>query len=125
MLKGKLDRNNSRAGQLEVGRIFNQSCVQSGQTIETYIAQLLLYQKTLAGTDYAITDETTIKALLLSTLSKYYDNYVDILMEQQNQHTIDSLVQRLFERERTLQSRQGESTSESALVMRHSRDQRT
>lgn len=124
MLKEKFDSNNSRAGQLEVRRSFNQSRVQSGQTIENYIALLLRYRKTLAGTNNAITDET-FKAHLLSTLSKCYDNYVDILMEQQDQHTIDSLVQRLLEREKTLQSRQGESASGSALIMRHSRDQRT
>ena len=133
MLKDKFDSNNSCAGQLEVRRSFNQSRVQSGQTIENYIALLLRYRKTLAGTNNAITDET-FKAHLLSTLPKYYDNYVDILMEQQDQHTIDSLVQRLLEREKTLQSRQGESTpasgatsspSGSALMVRHSRDLRS
>lgn len=124
MLKEKFDSNNSRAGQLEGQRSFNQSRVQSGQTIEDYIALLLRYQKTLAGTNRAITDET-FKAHLLSTLPKCYDNYVDILMEQQDEHTIDSLVQRLLEREKILQSRQGEGTSGSALIMRHSREQRT
>jgi len=55
-----------------------------------------------------------------------YDNYVDILMEQQDEHTIDSLIQRLLEREKTLQSRSGENTSAntamtlgSALTVRH------
>jgi len=125
MLKEKFDSNNSRAGQLEVRRSFNQSCVQSAQTIEDYIAVLLRYRKTLAGTDNAITEET-FKAHLLSTLPKSYDNYVDILMEQQDEHTIDSLIQRLLEREKTLQSHSGENTSAntamssgSALTVRH------
>jgi len=126
MLKEKFDSNNSRAGQLEVRRSFNQSRVQSGQTIENYVALLLRYRKTLAGTNNAISDET-FKAHLLSTSPKDYDNYVDILMEQQDQHTIDSLVQRLLEREKTLQSQQGgnlsASASASALTARYLRNQ--
>ena len=122
MLREKLVSNNSRAGQLEVQRSFNQSHVQSGQTIENYIALLLRYLIILAGTNNVITDET-FKAHLLSTLPKYYDNYVDILIEQQDQHTLDSLVQRLLEREKTFQLRQGRSTSGSALIMRYLRDQ--
>ena len=106
MLKERFDSNNSREGQLEVRRSLNQSRVQSGQTIENYIALLLCYRKTLAGTDNTITDQT-FKVHLLSPLPKCYDNYVNILMEQQDQHTIDSLVQRHLEREKTLQLRQG------------------
>jgi len=128
MLKEKFDNNNSPAGQLEVRRSFNQSSVQSGQTIENYVALLLRYRKTLAGTNNAISDET-FKAHLLSTLPKDYDNYVDILMELQHQHTIDSLVQRLLEREKTLQSRQGgnlsASAAGSALTARYLRNQQS
>ena len=124
MLKDKFNSNNSRAGQLEVRRSFNQSRVQSGQTIENYVALLLRYRKTLAGTNNSISDET-FKAHLLSTLPKDYDNYVDILMEQEDQHTIDSLVQRLLEREKTLQSWQGENVSGSALTARYLRNPQT
>jgi len=57
ILKEKFDSNNSYPGQLAVRRSFNQSHVQSAQTIEDYIAVLLMYRKTLAGTDNAITEE--------------------------------------------------------------------
>lgn len=124
-LKDKFDTLNSRAGQLDVRRNFNQARAQPGQTIEDYLACLLRFRKTLAGTESAITDET-FKSHLLSTLPKEYDNYVDILMEQESQHSIDSLIKRLLEREKTLLSRQADNsssnlsmTSGSALLTHH------
>ena len=125
-LRGKFDTLNSRAGQLNVRRNFNQAQAQPGQSIEDYLASLLRFRKTLAGTESAITDET-FKSHLLSTLPKEYDNYVHILIEQEGQHTIDGLIKRLLEREKTLLSRQAENsssnmsmTSGSALLSQHS-----
>ena len=125
-LREKFDTLNSCAGQLDVRRNFNQARAQPGQSIEDYLASLLRFPKTLAGTVSAITDET-FKSHFLSTLPKEYDNYVDNLMEQEGQHTIDSLIKRLLEREKTLLSRQAENsssnmsmTSGSALLSRHS-----
>jgi len=101
------------------------SSSSTGANNWNYLASLLRFRKTLAGTESAITDKT-FRSHLLSTLPKEYDNYVDILMEKESQHTIDSLIKRLLEREKTLLSRQAENTSSnlsmtcgSALLTHH------
>ena len=114
-LKDKFDTLNSHASQLEVRWNFNQARAQPGQTIEDYIACLLHFWKTLAGTESAITNET-FKSHLLSTLPKEYDNYIDILMEQESQHSIDSLIKRLLEWEKTLLSHQAENSSSNLSI---------
>lgn len=68
-LREMFDTLNSRAGQLDVRRNFNQARAQPGQSIEDYLAFLLRFRKTLARMESAITAET-FKSHLLSTLPK-------------------------------------------------------